>query len=108
MQHYIEACSLTSVSCYTAGVTRIPVAVEAFSTAPTEEGKLGAGWWAAGTLRGLMRDGSVITSFRLAPSGHADAAAIAGFQAKASYPLVLDYWLARFKPRNQMLPASGC
>jgi hypothetical protein len=67
-----------------AGVTRIPVAVEAFRAAASQGAKPGA-WWAAGTLQGLLRDGSVVTSFRLG-SPQATTAAIAGFQAKVKCP----------------------
>ena len=58
------------------------MAVEAFRAAAGIGAKPST-WWAAGTLHGLLRDGSVVTSFRLGPA-QAVTAAIAGFQAKVT------------------------
>ena len=75
-----NSCKAAGVS--NAGVTRIPVAVEAYSAAP--EGPRSA--WCTGTLRDMLQDGSVLASFALSAQSPSRCSAIAGFQAKARGP----------------------
>lgn len=64
-----------------AAVTRIPVALEAFSAAAGAVHN-----WCTGTLHDLLPDGRVITGFSLRDPAHKSCASISGFQAKVKKP----------------------